>query len=58
MLARTATGGSGGPVLLGQLIRHTGQRRVVALEQRIVQGFVTGEVGQMPAGPLSMVVGA
>lgn len=27
-------------------------------EQRIVQGFVTGEVAQMPAGPVSLVVGA
>ena len=27
-------------------------------EQRIVQGFVTGEVGQVPAGPVSLVVGA
>jgi outer membrane receptor protein involved in Fe transport len=27
-------------------------------EQRIVQGFVTGEIGQMPAGPVSLVVGA
>ncbi len=27
-------------------------------EQRVVQGFVTGEVGQVPAGPVSIVVGA
>lgn len=27
-------------------------------DQRIVQGFVTGDVGQLPAGPLSIVVGA
>lgn len=27
-------------------------------EQRIVQGFVTGDVGQLPAGPVSVVVGA
>lgn len=27
-------------------------------EQRIVQGFVTGEVAQMPAGAVSLVVGA
>lgn len=27
-------------------------------EQRIVQGFVTGEVAQVPAGPVSLVVGA
>jgi iron complex outermembrane receptor protein len=27
-------------------------------EQRIVQGFVTGEIAQMPAGPVSLVVGA
>lgn len=26
--------------------------------QRIVQGFVTGEVGQVPAGPVSLVAGA
>ncbi|MBL8271358.1 TonB-dependent receptor, partial [Steroidobacter sp.] len=27
-------------------------------EQRVVQAFVTGEVGQVPAGPISLVVGA
>lgn len=27
-------------------------------KQRIVQGFVTGEIGQVPAGPVSLVVGA
>lgn len=26
-------------------------------EQRIVQGFVTGEIGQVPAGPVSLVAG-
>jgi outer membrane receptor protein involved in Fe transport len=27
-------------------------------KQRIVQGFVTGEIAQLPAGPMSLVVGA